>query len=80
MEIVARDCRPRCRRRWRSPCRSCGGAPHRVGVSSFVSKYGFDAAVYVEAPLPAGTKWPAEVASVTTVAGLDNGQPTCRVH
>ena len=44
---------------------------------SFVSKYGFDAAVYVQAPLPASTRFPSEVASVTRVAGVDNGQPTC---
>lgn len=44
---------------------------------SFVSRYGFDAAVYVEAPIPASTKFPPEVTSVTRVAGLDNGQPQC---
>ena len=43
---------------------------------SFVSRYGFDAAVYVEAPLPASAKFPSEVASVIRVAGSDNGQPT----
>ncbi len=42
----------------------------------FVDRYGFDAAVYFDGPVPNLAKLP-DVTSVTAVDGLDNGQPTC---
>lgn len=45
---------------------------------SFISKYGFDAAVYLQGPLPAHVKIPSDVSSLTVVAGLDNGRPMCK--
>jgi hypothetical protein len=43
----------------------------------FVTKYGFDAAVYTGGPTPQLSRLP-EVSSVTAVLGPYNGQPTCR--
>ena len=55
---------------------TAAGRRTESAFTQFVAAHGFDAVVYAAQPMPKIAKLP-EVASVTTLVGPDNGQPTC---
>jgi hypothetical protein len=55
---------------------AAAGRRTQSAFPSFVAAHGYDADVYASGPLPQLARLP-EVAAVTKIAGLDNGNPVC---